>query len=100
MSEALELNGANWRDEAICRTADPNIFFPEDGDKDGEKKAVEICKQCPVANQCLDFALLKREKSGIWGGKTERERRRILRARGAGKRTLQTTETVIEPVLD
>lgn len=68
-----------WRKHGACRGADPEIFFPSRGEATAEAK--EICAGCPVRGECLDFALDIGEKFGIWGGKSERERRRMRRGR-------------------
>ena len=69
-----------WRRQAACKGLDPTIFFPSD-DEDECLDAKAVCAQCPVADLCLEHALGVREKEGIWGGCTERERRRIIRQR-------------------
>ncbi|MGH9303261.1 MAG: WhiB family transcriptional regulator [Acidimicrobiales bacterium] len=70
---------AKWRQRAACRGLDPDIFYPVSDDDAGQAKAV--CDECPVREACLEHALAVREREGIWGGRTERERRRILRQR-------------------
>lgn len=70
---------ATWRNRAACRGIDPDIFFPVTEEDAVEAKA--ICDSCPVREACLEFALAAREKEGVWGGATERERRRIVRQR-------------------
>jgi WhiB family redox-sensing transcriptional regulator len=65
--------------EGKCRELSPEIFFPSDGI--GVQVAQRICAECPVAEQCLEYALAERVDHGVWGGKSERERRRILRRR-------------------
>jgi WhiB family redox-sensing transcriptional regulator len=62
-----------------CRGLDASIFYP-DNDDDAEI-ATQVCEECGVRTACLEFALAEREKTGVWGGATERERRRILRQR-------------------
>jgi len=62
-----------------CREMDPAIFFPNDGV--GVQEAQRICVDCPVRNPCLEYALANRVDHGVWGGTSERERRRILRQR-------------------
>lgn len=62
-----------------CRGLDSGLFYP-DNEEEAEI-AKQVCAQCGVQQVCLDFALTKREKVGIWGGATERERRRLLRQR-------------------
>jgi WhiB family redox-sensing transcriptional regulator len=66
-----------WRDDAICAQTDPEAFFPDKGGstRDGKK----ICLGCPVRTECLQYALDHDERFGIWGGLSERERRRLRR---------------------
>ena len=64
---------------ARCRGAMPTEFFPSDGL--GVESAQHICHECPVRVECLEYALLNRIEHGVWGGASERERRRILRRR-------------------
>jgi hypothetical protein len=66
-----------WRDEALCAQTDPDSFFPEKGGSTREAKAV--CTRCPVQAECVDEALANGERYGIWGGLSERERRKITR---------------------
>jgi WhiB family transcriptional regulator, redox-sensing transcriptional regulator len=68
-----------WRQHAACRGLDPLIFYPVTDDEADHAKAV--CDGCPVRETCLEHALAVREKEGVWGGATERERRRIIRQR-------------------
>lgn len=69
----------NWRDKGACRGIDPQIFYPAEDDNAEEAK--EICGLCVVRQTCLEHALTSREKEGVWGGATERERRRMIRQR-------------------
>lgn len=66
-----------WMLDAKCLDADPEAFFPEKGGSTREAK--RICAACPVREECLDHALLNEERFGIWGGYSERERRRMRR---------------------
>lgn len=68
-----------WMDEGSCRDLDPALFFPSDGV--GVDVARRICAGCPVRGACLEFALANRIDHGVWGGASERERRRILSGR-------------------
>jgi WhiB family redox-sensing transcriptional regulator len=79
--EALKDGGIDmsWQDFANCRGADPDLFFPERGASTREAK--EVCRGCVVRDDCLEYALQNGEKFGIWGGLSERERRRIRRQR-------------------
>jgi WhiB family redox-sensing transcriptional regulator len=70
---------AIWRKQAACRGIDPEVFYPETDEQAEEAKAV--CATCPVRQACLEHALAHREREGVWGGTTERERRRIHRQR-------------------
>jgi WhiB family redox-sensing transcriptional regulator len=68
-----------WQTEAACRGLDPDLFFPVWGASATEAKAV--CATCPVAAECLEFALANGEHFGIWGGVPERQRRTMRRDR-------------------
>lgn len=68
-----------WREHAACRGIDPDVFYPV-SDEEAEP-ARAVCEQCPVRQACLEYALTSREREGVWGGATERERRRIIRQR-------------------
>jgi WhiB family redox-sensing transcriptional regulator len=70
-----------WRDQARCRGIDPQVFHPAEDDEVGAAAAKEICEVCPVREPCLEFAISTREKDGVWGGLTARERRRLIRQR-------------------
>ena len=68
-----------WRELGACRGLEAAMFYPDDDDLALEAKAV--CAGCDVRIACLEHALQAREKAGIWGGATERERRRMIRQR-------------------
>ncbi|MGH9000494.1 MAG: WhiB family transcriptional regulator [Acidimicrobiia bacterium] len=70
-----------WRLRGSCRGLDPRVFFPPPDDDSAAAEAKAICGACPVRRRCAEFALATREKHGVWGGLTERERRRLLRQR-------------------
>ena len=65
----------DWKDRALCAETDPEAFFPEKGGSTREAK--KVCVSCEVRAECLDFALGNDERFGIWGGLSERERRRL-----------------------
>jgi WhiB family transcriptional regulator, redox-sensing transcriptional regulator len=73
-----------WQDYANCLGVDPDLFFPERGASTREAK--EVCRGCVVRQECLEYALANGEKFGIWGGMSERERRRIRRQRALQRR--------------
>jgi WhiB family transcriptional regulator, redox-sensing transcriptional regulator len=68
-----------WMSDGNCRNYPPAVFFPSDGV--GVDRARKICLGCPVAEPCLEYALQERIEHGVWGGCSERERRRILKRR-------------------
>lgn len=66
-----------WQERALCAQTDPEAFFPEKGGSTREAK--RICQGCEVKDACLEYALAHDERFGIWGGLSERERRRLKR---------------------
>ena len=64
-----------WQERALCAQTDPEAFFPEKGGSTREAK--KICGGCEVRNRCLEYALENDERFGIWGGLSERERRKL-----------------------
>ena len=78
------LQPVDWQGKARCAEVDPEIFFPERG---GSSKAARaVCSNCEVRAQCLEYALNNKEQFGIWGGTSERERRRLRKERAARAR--------------
>lgn len=69
----------SWRTKAACIGLEALTFYPETDDE--AQRAKDVCALCPVQSACLEYALARREKEGVWGGCTERERRRIIRQR-------------------
>jgi WhiB family redox-sensing transcriptional regulator len=65
----------DWQERALCAQTDPEAFFPEKGGSTREAK--KICGGCEVRAECLEYALAHDERFGIWGGLSERERRRL-----------------------
>jgi WhiB family transcriptional regulator, redox-sensing transcriptional regulator len=70
-------NAPEWQERALCSQTDPEAFFPEKGGSTREAK--RICSRCEVKSECLEYALGHDERFGIWGGLSERERRRLKR---------------------
>jgi WhiB family redox-sensing transcriptional regulator len=68
-----------WMAEGKCASQPPETFFPSDGV--GVEKARKICQSCPMQEPCLEYALRNRIDHGVWGGHSERSRRRLLKAR-------------------
>ena len=75
LADAEELG---WQERALCAQTDPEAFFPEKGGSTREAK--RVCTTCEVRDDCLEYALANDERFGIWGGLSERERRRLKKA--------------------
>jgi WhiB family redox-sensing transcriptional regulator len=75
-----DMDDLGWQDRALCAQTDPEAFFPEKGGSTREAK--RVCRSCEVRAECLEYALENDERFGIWGGLSERERRRIKREAG------------------
>ncbi len=91
LASSLALGTADytWRDEAVCRETDPDLFFPIG--TTGQAllqidRAKQVCNECTVQVSCLEFALETNQDSGIWGGTSEEERRDIRRRIAARNR--------------
>lgn len=82
------LEDLRWRRLANCLHVDPELFFPESSGSTSEAKGV--CHSCAVRPECLEYALRHGEKFGIWGGMTERERRRLMRQRALARRGISS----------
>jgi WhiB family redox-sensing transcriptional regulator len=82
VADAILLHGGaqeelSWQERALCAQTDPEAFFPEKGGSTREAK--KVCMVCEVRAECLAYALEHDERFGIWGGMSERERRRLRR---------------------
>ncbi|MDQ1034222.1 WhiB family redox-sensing transcriptional regulator [Streptomyces sp. V3I8] len=76
-----------WREDAECRTVDPDLFFPIGNTGPALvqiEDAKSVCRRCPVQAQCLEWALETGQSIGVWGGRSEGERR-ALRRRAGGR---------------
>lgn len=74
----------DWSERAACRDVDPELFFPlGEGDAFASqiRRASAVCRRCPSAEACLDYALETHQKDGIWGGLTPKERQSVRRRR-------------------
>ena len=80
VTEPVDDGVLSWQDQALCAQTDPEAFFPEKGGSTREAK--RICVGCEVKQECLEYALMQDERFGIWGGLSERERRRLKRKAG------------------
>ena len=77
----LAADDSTWRDSALCAQTDPEEFFPDKGS--GTRHAKRVCAACTVRTECLEYALTHDERFGVWGGKSERERRVLKQLRRA-----------------
>jgi WhiB family transcriptional regulator, redox-sensing transcriptional regulator len=78
--QAITFDPAEWREQAACRSMGPGFFYVDRGEMLTAAKA--ICAACPSREPCLEYALANNERFGLWGGLSERERRRLRRDRG------------------
>ena len=74
-TEGEEEGELSWQERALCAQTDPEAFFPEKGGSTREAK--KVCVGCDVRSECLEYALGHDERFGIWGGLSERERRKL-----------------------
>lgn len=77
IDDSDDFSDEQWQERALCAQTDPEAFFPEKGGSTREAK--RICLGCEVRDACLEYALANDERFGIWGGLSERERRRLKR---------------------
>jgi WhiB family redox-sensing transcriptional regulator len=84
----------DWMARGSCRNHPPETFFPSDGV--GVEVAKRICAECTETEACLEYALAEHIDHGVWGGASERQRRRIMKARG-GRRAARSVIPVAEP---
>lgn len=82
----------DWKQDAVCAQVSGDFWFPDKGQNGGDAK--KLCETCPVAEICLKYALEHGERFGIWGGKTERQRRKIEQRMGL---TLIPGDGEVEP---
>lgn len=78
--DELDDGAFGWQERALCAQTDPEAFFPEKGGSTREAK--KVCLSCEVRSECLEYALGNDERFGIWGGLSERERRKLKKRAG------------------
>lgn len=88
----------DWQDRALCPQTDPEAFFPEKGGSTREAK--KVCLECDVRDECLDYALGHDERFGIWGGLSERERRRFKKQRLQENPESQHDDSIKQAIAD
>ena len=79
-SRTFEFNTEDWREKASCRSVDPDLFFPVGTTGvalDQIEQAKAVCRSCDAQAPCLEFALSTNQESGVWGGTSEEERRKL-----------------------
>lgn len=83
LAEAIDKHG-----DPICKTTDPDMWFPDIGEQSGKgvRIAKEYCRQCPVQQECLAYALIANEQYGIWGGYDAMQRRNMRRTNRASEK--------------
>jgi WhiB family redox-sensing transcriptional regulator len=91
LASSLALANADytWRNRAVCKDTDPDLFFPVGTTGQALvqiERAKEVCNTCPVKSDCLEYALETNQDSGIWGGLDEEQRRNIRRQAAARQR--------------
>ncbi|MGP8162997.1 MAG: WhiB family transcriptional regulator [Acidimicrobiales bacterium] len=82
-SRTIEWDCAEWRTRAACRDTDPDLFFPVGTTGQAVEQieaAKSVCTQCGAQAECLEFALTTNQESGVWGGASEEERRKLRKA--------------------
>lgn len=84
---------SSWMSKGKCRELPPELFFPSDGV--GVEVAKKICFSCRVRDTCLEYAIVNHIDHGVWGGASERERRRIARARRLAKMEIEDQADVM-----
>jgi WhiB family redox-sensing transcriptional regulator len=80
VSGEADQGNAEWQQFSACRGSNTELFYPRDGEAQHvrlrrERTAKQLCDACPVARHCADYALMSKERHGIWGGMTAQERR-------------------------
>lgn len=81
-TRTFDWNTEDWREKASCRSVDPDLFFPVGTTGIALvqiEHAKSVCNQCDVRQACLDFAIQTNQESGVWGGTSEEERRKLRR---------------------
>lgn len=91
--EILGFLAEPWADQALCAQTDPEMFFPDKGGTPAPAK--RVCMACPVRSECLEFALANEVRHGVWGGLSERERRKVNKRRVAAVAVVETDDETV-----
>jgi WhiB family transcriptional regulator, redox-sensing transcriptional regulator len=95
--------GGDWRHRSVCRNQDPELFFPIGSTGPALlqiEQAKNVCRRCPVATDCLQWALDTNQEAGVWGGYSEKERRAIKRRGGRLPAERLARKTQRRPVIE
>lgn len=87
---SLAISSYDWMERGNCARTNDRRFFSDSGSTaQADQNAVrkEFCNSCPVKTECLNYAIDNRIDNGVWGGASERERRRIRKNRARGTRS-------------
>ncbi len=79
----------DWRQHALCREEDPDLFFPVGTGGPALAQAEDaksVCRRCPVMQRCLRWAMESGQEYGVWGGTSEKDRQSLRRTAGRGVR--------------
>ncbi len=82
-AEPIDIEHDDWRDHAACRDTNPDLFFPVGTTGPAIEQIAQakaVCGECPSQSACLEFALVTNQDSGVWGGTSEEERRKLRKA--------------------
>lgn len=74
----------DWMAQGNCRRVGPGVMYPDNGA--GVARAKKVCSDCSVKSPCLDYAIATRQNHGVWGGCSERQRRKIIRVQSKRRR--------------
>ncbi len=88
-NRTVDWSAEDWRDKSACKNVDPSMFFPGNGPgtmAEQTDAAKQVCETCAVRSQCLEFALRANQETGVWGGTSEDERRKLRRQWLAARR--------------
>jgi WhiB family redox-sensing transcriptional regulator len=76
-------------ERGVCAQTDPDSFYPDRGESN--KPSKKVCNECEVQPECLEYALENEEPFGVWGGLSERERRKIIRERKVAEKAAEAS---------
>ena len=82
-NRSIDWSEDDWREAAACRDTDPDLFFPVGTTGPAIEQieaAKSVCRMCDSQRECLEFALSTNQESGVWGGTSEEERRKLRKA--------------------